>query len=177
MNPDPTGAQGATDGPGRERPVPAPRGRATLRRMSIWHHEVTPESLDRMAGDTFARRIGIRITEIGSDYLRATLPVTPELHQPYGILHGGVSAALAETVGSVASSLCVDPERFMCLGQEINANHLRPVSAGLITATARPLHLGHRSHVWGIEIRDEQGRLTCVSRLTMAVVPRRASAP
>lgn len=145
--------------------------------MSIWHREVTPQSLGHMAAGTFAEQIGIRVTEVGSDYLRATLQVTPKLHQPYGILHGGVSAALAETVGSVAAGLCVDPERFMCLGQEINANHLRPVSAGLVTATARPFHIGHRSHVWGIEIRDEQGRLTCISRLTMAVVPRRASAP
>ncbi len=145
--------------------------------MSIWHRDVTPESLGQMAADTFAERIGIRITEIGSDYLRATMRVTPELHQPYGILNGGASAALAESVGSFAAGLCIDPERFMCLGQEINANHLRPVSAGVVTATARPFHIGHRSHVWGIEVRDEQGRLTCVSRLTMAVVPRRASAP
>lgn len=145
--------------------------------MSIWHHEVTPESLERVTGGSFAERIGIRITAVGSDYLRATLQVTPDLHQPYGILHGGISVALAETVGSLAAGLCVDPERFMCLGQEINANHLRPVSAGVITATARPFHIGHRSQVWGIEIRDEQGRLTCVSRLTMAVVTRRASAP
>ena len=145
--------------------------------MSIWQREVTPQSLERIAGGGFAHRIGIRITEIGSDHLRATLRVTPDLHQPYGILHGGVSAALAETVGSLAAGLCVDPERFMCLGQELNANHLRPVSAGVITATARPFHIGHRSQVWGIEIRDEEGRLTCVSRLTMAVVARRASAP
>ena len=145
--------------------------------MSIWHRDATPESLGRIAVGTFAERIGIRITEVGPDYLRATLRVTPELHQPYGILHGGISAALAESVGSAAASLCIDPERFMCLGQEINANHLRPVSTGVVTATARPFHIGHRSHVWGIEIRDEQGRLSCVSRLTMAVVPRRASAP
>lgn len=145
--------------------------------MSIWHSEVTPQSLEQIEGGGFARRIGIRISGVGADYLRATLRVTPDLHQPYGILHGGVSVALAETVGSLAAGLCVDPERFICLGQQIDANHLRPVSAGVITATARPFHIGHRSHVWGIEIRDEEGRLTCVSRLTMAVVPRRASAP
>lgn len=145
--------------------------------MSIWHREVTPDSLEQIGGDSFARRIGIRITGIGADYLRATLRVTPDLHQPYGILHGGVSVALAETVGSLAASLCVDPERFICFGQQIDANHLRPVSSGVITATARPFHVGHRSQVWGIEIRDEEGKLTCVSRLTMAVLPRRASAP
>ena len=87
-----------------------------------------------------------------------------------GVLHGGASVALAETVGSTAANLCVDPERELCLGQEINANHLRPVYAGEVTATARPLHRGNRSQVWQIEIRDERERLVCVSRLTMAVV-------
>jgi 1,4-dihydroxy-2-naphthoyl-CoA hydrolase len=89
------------------------------------------------------------------------------------VLHGGASVALAETAGSIAAMLCVDSEKFMCLGQEINANHLRAISSGLVTATARPFHLGARSHVWGIEIRDEEGRLVCVSRLTMAIVERR----
>lgn len=145
--------------------------------MSIWFTDLTPESLGRLARGGFAEHIGIRLTDIGADYLSATLEVTPEVHQPYGLLHGGVSAALAETVGSVAANLCVDPERFLCLGQELNANHLRPVGSGRVTATARPFHIGHRSQVWGIEIRDERARLTCISRLTMAVVPRRASAP
>ncbi|MGA7540871.1 MAG: PaaI family thioesterase [Steroidobacteraceae bacterium] len=144
--------------------------------MSIWRTDVTPEQLERLSRGTFADRMGIRITEIGPDYLRATLPVTPAVHQPYGVLHGGASVALAETVGSVAANLCIDGERFQCFGQEINANHLRAVSSGLITATARPLHIGSRSHVWGIEIRDEGGRLVCVSRLTMAIVQRRDSA-
>jgi uncharacterized protein (TIGR00369 family) len=89
------------------------------------------------------------------------------------VLHGGASVALAETVGSIASNLCVDQKTQMCLGQEINANHLRGVSSGLVTATARPFHIGGRSHVWHIEIRDELDRLVCVSRLTMAVVPRK----
>lgn len=145
--------------------------------MSIWHTEVTSELLERVWRGTFAERIGIRITEVGPDYLRATLPVTPAVHQPYGVLHGGASAALAETVGSVASNLCIDTRRLQCFGQEINANHLRPVSAGLITATARPYHIGSRSHVWGIEIRDQRDRLVCIARLTMAVVQRREPAP
>jgi uncharacterized protein (TIGR00369 family) len=98
------------------------------------------------------------------------MPVNAHTHQPMGVLHGGASVALAETVGSTAANLCVDPAREVCLGQEINANHLRPVSAGWVTATARPLHRGGRSHVWQIEIRDEHERLVCVSRLTMAVV-------
>jgi 1,4-dihydroxy-2-naphthoyl-CoA hydrolase len=145
--------------------------------MSIWRTEVTPELLERFSRGTFAERIGIRITEVGPDYLRATLPVTAAVHQPYGVLHGGASVALAETVGSVAANLCVDPEKLACFGQEINANHLRSVTSGTVTATARPYHIGSRSHVWGIEIRDERGRLVCVSRLTMAIVPRRESAP
>ncbi len=145
--------------------------------MSIWFADLTPESLGQLARGGFAEHIGIDLTDIGADYLRAALDVTPEVHQPYGVLHGGVSAALAETVGSVAGNLCVDPERFLCLGQELNANHLRPVISGRITATARPFHIGHRSQVWGIEIRDERERLTCISRLTLAVIPRRASAP
>ena len=145
--------------------------------MSIWRAEVTPELLERFSRGTLAERIGIRITEVGPDYLRATLPVTPDVHQPYGVLHGGASVALAETVGSVAANLCVDTERLACFGQEINANHLRSVSTGVVTATARPHHIGSRSQVWGIEIRDEQGRLVCISRLTMAIVPRRESAP
>jgi uncharacterized protein (TIGR00369 family) len=89
-----------------------------------------------------------------------------------GVLHGGASVALAETIGSVAATLCVDREKYVCLGQEINANHLRPISSGIVTATARPFHIGKRSHVWSIEIRDEQDRLVCVSRITMAVVDR-----
>jgi 1,4-dihydroxy-2-naphthoyl-CoA hydrolase len=143
--------------------------------MGIWRTEVTPELLERFSRGTFAEHIGIRITEVGPDYLCATLPVTPAVHQPYGVLHGGVSVALAETVGSVAANLCIDRERLACFGQEINANHLRSVSSGVITATARPHHIGSRSQVWGIEIRDERGRLVCISRLTMAIVPRRES--
>jgi 1,4-dihydroxy-2-naphthoyl-CoA hydrolase len=98
------------------------------------------------------------------------MPVEPHTRQPMGYLHGGASLALAETVGSVAANLVVDRARQRCLGQEINANHLRPVSDGLVTATARPFHIGSRSQVWSIEIRDPEERLACISRLTMAVV-------
>jgi len=119
--------------------------------------------------------LGIRFTEIGPDFLRATMPVTEKTHQPFGQLHGGASVTLAETVGSVASLLAVDDQQYLCVGQEVNANHLRAKSSGTVTATARPLHLGGRSHVWHIEIRDEDERLICVSRLTMAVIERRPS--
>jgi len=143
--------------------------------MGIWRTEKTLEQIQDYARNTLAEHIGIRMTEIGPDYLRATMPVNRQTHQPTGVLHGGASVALAETVGSVAANLCVD-ETHMCLGQEINANHLRGVSSGLVTATARPFHIGMRSQVWHIEIRDEQDRLVCVSRLTMAVVRRNREA-
>ena len=115
--------------------------------------------------------------EIGDDFLRLSMPVSPRIHQPTGVLHGGASVALAETAGSLAANLCVDQARYVCMGQEINANHIRPVSSGIVTATARPYHIGKRTHVWGIEIRDEQQRLVCVSRLTMAVVDRPQGVP
>ena len=123
--------------------------------------------------NTLAAHLGIRVTEIGPDYLRATMPVNSHTHQPMGILHGGASVALAETVGSLAANLCVDVQASVCVGQEINANHLRPVASGQVTATARPFHIGARSQVWGIEIRDENDKLVCVSRITMAVVERK----
>ncbi len=100
------------------------------------------------------------------------MPVDARTHQPAGILHGGASVALAESVGSVGANLCVDMKTQVCVGQEINANHLRPIASGLVVATARPYHVGSRSQVWHIEISDEQGKLVCVSRLTMAVLAR-----
>jgi 1,4-dihydroxy-2-naphthoyl-CoA hydrolase len=141
--------------------------------MAIWRVSSTPEILNERARSSLPGFLGITVTEIGADFLRATMPVEPRTHQPFGVLHGGASVALAETVGSLAAMLCVEP-RFMCLGQEINANHLRAISTGTVTATARPYHLGGRSQVWGIEIRDESERLVCVSRLTVAVVERRS---
>ncbi|HYC10077.1 MAG TPA: PaaI family thioesterase [Steroidobacteraceae bacterium] len=143
--------------------------------MSIWRTPRTPEELNERASRSMSGLLGIRFTEIGPDFLRATMPVTEKTHQPFGQLHGGASVTLAETVGSVASLLAVDDQQYLCVGQEVNANHLRAKSSGTVTATARPLHLGGRSHVWHIEIRDEDERLICVSRLTMAVIERRPS--
>jgi 1,4-dihydroxy-2-naphthoyl-CoA hydrolase len=140
--------------------------------MSIWRIQTSVEQLQERSRNTLVDTIDIRVTEIGPDFVRATMPVNPRTHQPMGVLHGGASVALAETVGSLAASMCVDQSLYVCLGQEINANHLRPVSSGIVTATARPFHIGKRSHVWHIEIRDEQDKLVCVSRLTMAVVDR-----
>jgi 1,4-dihydroxy-2-naphthoyl-CoA hydrolase len=140
--------------------------------MSIWRITTSVEQLREHSRNTLAEAIGIRVTEIGADFLRATMPVNSTTHQPMGVLHGGASVALAETVGSLAANLCVDQSLYFCLGQEINANHLRPVSSGVVTATAHAYHIGRRSQVWQIEIRDEQEKLVCVSRLTMAVVDR-----
>jgi 1,4-dihydroxy-2-naphthoyl-CoA hydrolase len=145
--------------------------------MSIWRTPASVEQLQQLSQNTLVDTIKIRVTEIGPDFVRATMPVNHTTHQPTGVLHGGASVALAETVGSLAANMCVDSRLYMCLGQEINANHLRPVSSGLVTATARPFHIGKRSHVWSIEIRDEQEKLVCISRLTMAVVDRPKDMP
>jgi len=138
--------------------------------MSIWFRQISVEEVKGMARQGMADHLDIEFTELGPDYLRATMPVDSRTWQPYGLLHGGASAALAETLGSVGANLCVDGSRYYCVGQEINANHLRPVRRGRVTGTAKPLHLGRRSQVWDIRIEDEKGRLACVSRLTMAVV-------
>jgi 1,4-dihydroxy-2-naphthoyl-CoA hydrolase len=140
--------------------------------MSIWFSSFTVEDIADRGGATMVSHLGMRFIEVGPDFLRATMPVDERTRQLMGILHGGASVALAESVGSFAANLCVDPSRFYCVGQEINANHLRPVASGLVTATAKPFHVGTRSQVWHIEIHDERQRLVCVSRLTMAVLER-----
>ena len=140
--------------------------------MSIWFQPVTPADFERQRHNTLVEHLGIRVSEIGDDYLVGTMPVDTRTHQPMGILHGGASVALAETLGSMGANFCVDPGQYVCVGQEINANHLRPVTSGLVTGTARPIHIGKRSQVWQIEIRDERSRLVCVSRLTLAVIER-----
>jgi 1,4-dihydroxy-2-naphthoyl-CoA hydrolase len=140
--------------------------------MSIWFSSFTVEDIADRGGRTMVSHLGMRFIEVGPDFLRATMPVDERTRQLMGILHGGASVALAESVGSFAANMCVDPSRFYCVGQEINANHLRPVASGLVTATAKPFHVGTRSQVWHIEIHDERQRLVCVSRLTMAVLER-----
>jgi len=138
--------------------------------MSIWHAPFTIEDLNRSRVTGLAAHLGMRFSACGDDWLAATMPVDARTRQPFGLLHGGASLALAETVGGVAGGLCVDRARFGCRGQEINGNHVRAATAGLVTATARPHHLGARSQVWQIEIRDPAARLVCISRLTLAVV-------
>jgi 1,4-dihydroxy-2-naphthoyl-CoA hydrolase len=141
-----------------------------LNAAPIWHNAPTLDELNADRETTLAGHLDIWVTEIGPDFLRATMPVDARTHQPYGLLHGGASVALAETVGSLAATMCVDRTRFRCVGQEINANHLRPARIGRVTATARPIHRGGRSQVWGIEIVDAAGRLVCISRITIAVL-------
>jgi len=152
------------------------RPQYTAAPMSIWQSKVTLEELQRLRRNTMVEYLDINLTEIGPDYLRATMPVDHRTVQTMGILHGGASVVLAETIGSLAANLCVDSNRQACVGQEINANHLRPVASGRVTGTARPIHLGTRSQVWQIEIHDERNRLTCISRLTMAIIDRPAEA-
>ena len=139
--------------------------------MSIWRRLQTLETLNTLGAGTMARPLGIVFTEIGEDFIRGTMPVDDRTRQPLGLLHGGASVALAETLGSTGANLCVD-DSHLCLGQEINANHVRSARTGTVTGTARPLHIGGRSQVWGIDIVDESGALVCISRLTMAVIPR-----
>ena len=141
---------------------------------TIWNNTtVTLADLNNLSKNTLAETLGIRFTEVGGNYLRATMPVGPATHQPYGLLHGGASAALAETIGSVASSLMIDREQQICVGIEINCNHIRGKKDGIVTATVEPLHTGTTTHVWDIRIRDEQERLVCVSRLTVSVLKKK----
>lgn len=142
--------------------------------MSLWKQPAELDRLNASSDATLTRVLGIRFTEIGDDFVRGTMPVDARTHQPFGLLHGGASAAFAETLGSSAANLCCDPETSVAVGLEINANHLRAVTSGVVEGVARPLHVGRSTQVWEIRISDEKGALVCVSRLTCAVVPRRA---
>ncbi len=142
--------------------------------MSIWKQEqINLEALNQMSRNTMAETLDMRFTEIGENYLKLQMPVNPKTHQPYGLLHGGASAALAETAGSVASWLCIDSSKQLCVGMEINCNHIRGKRDGAVTATVSPIHLGASSHVWDIRINDEAEKLICISRLTVAILRRK----
>lgn len=139
-------------------------------KAAIWFGEPALEALMDMQTETLVRTLDIKLTELGPDYLRGTMPVTPKVHQPMGILHGGASVCLAETLGSIGAALLIDVSKQHPVGLEINANHIRPVSSGLVTGTARPLHKGRKTQVWEIKIHNEQEKLTCISRLTVAIL-------
>jgi 1,4-dihydroxy-2-naphthoyl-CoA hydrolase len=139
--------------------------------MAIWKQDTDLEHINAWRTGTLLESLGIRVTAVGEDWLRGTMPVDPRTHQPYGLLHGGASVALAETLGSIAAMLTLDASRERAVGLDINANHVRGVREGTVTGTARPLHLGRSTQVWEIRIENEAGQLVCMSRLTMAVVP------
>ncbi len=140
--------------------------------MSIWHQTPDIDDLNTLNAKSINQTLGIRFTNVDEGSLTATMPVDERTHQPYGILHGGASVVLAESVGSAAANACIHPDEQYAVGLDINANHLRSVSSGQVTGTARPVHLGRTTHVWAIEITDDKGRPVCVSRLTMAVLNR-----
>jgi 1,4-dihydroxy-2-naphthoyl-CoA hydrolase len=144
--------------------------------MRLWKQEISLDRINAMFGNTLGEALGIRVSEVGDDYVRGTLPVDARTHQPYGLLHGGASVALAETLGSLAAMLTLDPAVEAAVGLDINANHVRGVKSGSVTGTARALHLGRSTQVWEIRIEDDRQKLVCISRLTMAVVPRQVVA-
>lgn len=139
--------------------------------MSIWFKKsIKLADLVSFSPETMAEHLGMEWTEIGDDYLKLKMPVDQRTKQPYGLLHGGASCALAETAGSVASHLVIDSSKFICVGLEINANHIRSARQGYVTGIATPLHLGANTHVWDVKIYDELEKLICISRLTVAIL-------
>lgn len=137
----------------------------------IWFKEYTREDFFPYAKGSLMEALGIEITEIGEDFIAGTMPVDHRTIQPMGILHGGANVALAETLGSIASGMAINKEKYYTVGLDINANHLRPVSKGFVKGVAKPLHIGGKTHVWEIKIYDGQNnKLSCISRLTMAIL-------
>ncbi|MBP6687982.1 MAG: hotdog fold thioesterase [Lacibacter sp.] len=137
----------------------------------IWFKkELSVEELSALGKRTIAEILDIKFIETGKDFIKATMPVDHRTHQPHGLLHGGASCVLAETLGSIASAHVIDQEKFSCVGIEINANHIRSVRSGLVTGIVTPIHIGASTHVWDIKIYDEREKLVCVSRLTVAIL-------
>ena len=140
----------------------------------IWFDKtLTVEKLKPLGVNTMATYIGIEWVEVGENFIKAKMPVDQRTNQPYGLLHGGASCVLAETLGSIASAMAIDHSKFYCVGIEINANHIRGVREGYVTGVVLPLHLGSTTHVWDIKIYDEKEKLVCVSRLTVAILMRK----
>ncbi|MCL9684926.1 hotdog fold thioesterase [Legionella maioricensis] len=140
--------------------------------MAIWFREISIEELNRIGKNTMVEFLGIQFTEVGEDFLSATMPVNDRTKQPIGILHGGANMALAETVASMAANAVIDPNQFYCVGLEINANHIRSVREGLVRAVTSPIHLGRTTQIWQIDIFNEAGKKTCISRMTASVLNR-----
>ena len=146
--------------------------------MSIWFNKsLTFAELTPLGPDMMTVWLGMEWVAIGDGYLKMRMPVDHRTRQPYGLLHGGASCSLAETIGSIASHYVIDTEKFICVGLEINANHIRSAKEAYVTATCTPLHLGSSTHVWDVKIHDEKERLVCISRLTVAILKKIAPAP
>ena len=141
--------------------------------MAIWFKEMVLEDVQTRGKGTMLEHLGIEITGLGDDYIEGTMPVDERTIQPMGILHGGASLALAETLGSLAGSYVIDPSKKFCVGLDINGNHIRPVRNGKVTGRANPIHLGTSTQVWNITIKNDDGQLVCISRLTMAVLDKK----
>jgi 1,4-dihydroxy-2-naphthoyl-CoA hydrolase len=139
--------------------------------MALWQQTPNIEQLNAILKNTIGEQLDIRFESFDDDSITASMVVDARTHQPYGLLHGGASVVLAETLGSTASHLCIDSSKFYCVGLEVNANHLRGVRTGRVTAVARAVHLGRTTHVWDIRLSSEDGKASCISRLTMAIVP------
>lgn len=141
--------------------------------MTLFKSGTTIERLNQFSANTMVEHLGIEITAIGADYIEAKMPVDHRTHQPLGLLHGGASVALAETLGSVAATCCVDMQTQYCVGLEINANHIKSVKEGFVYGITRPIHIGKKTHVWEIKITNEKKELVCISRITLAVIDKR----
>ncbi len=139
--------------------------------MAIWFGAPDLDFTRTRAKNTMIEHLGIELLEVGDDYLKARMPVDQRTRQPFGLLHGGASVALAETLGSLGATYCVDREKFTCVGLEINANHVRAVKDGFVYGVASPAHIGRSTHIWEIRITDEADKLVCISRITMAILP------
>ena len=137
--------------------------------MSIWKRPVTPETLATLHVDTAVEYLGMEFLEVGHDFIRGRIPVDKRTRQPYGLLHGGVSVVLAETLGSCAAASAA-PDGYRCVGLDINANHIKGATSGWVTGITRPVHIGRTTQVWQIDMHNDAGELTCVSRITMAVL-------
>lgn len=141
--------------------------------MAIWKSKMTLDDITNIRRETMVSLLGIVFTEIGDDYLKGKMPVDHRTIQPYGIMHGGASCVLAETLGSIAGTYCIDREKQVCVGLSINTNHIRMVKEGYVYGTARPQHLGKSTQVWEIDIVNEEGKLVSLNRLTLAVIERK----
>jgi 1,4-dihydroxy-2-naphthoyl-CoA hydrolase len=137
--------------------------------MAIWFQPVDLTAINQWTVNSMDEHLGIQFTEVGEDYIKGTLPVDHRTQQPFGLLHGGASVVLAESLGSVGANLCVDGAKYFCVGLEINANHLRPVTSGTVTGVATPINRGRSFQIWDIRIYNEEGKMNCISRLTVAV--------